>query len=159
MHCDGACRGNPGPGGFAAILGSGPRERVIAGFSPETTNNRMELLAAIEGLEALPEGAGVEVRTDSEYVVKGMTRWIEGWKRKGWRTASRAPVKNRDLWERLDRACARRRARWVWIRGHAGDPGNEQCDELANEAIRRGLRGEIPPRPEGMPPKEKGLGL
>ncbi len=159
MHCDGACRGNPGPGGFGALVAAGGKAQVLSGFAPETTNNRMELLGAIAGLESIPEGQSVEVRTDSEYVVKGMTQWIEGWIRKGWRTAGRARVKNRDLWERLAAACARRRVRWVWVRGHAGDPGNEHCDALANEAMDRGARGEIPACPGGAPPPEPGLGL
>jgi len=126
---DGSCLGNPGPGGYAAVLRYGPHERVLTGGEPETTNNRMELMAAIVALESLTRPVQVMLHSDSSYVVKGMSEWIEGWKRKGWKK-----VKNRDLWERLDRAAASHWIEWVWVRGHAGDPMNERVDRLAQAA-------------------------
>ncbi len=131
---DGACKGNPGPGGWAAILVYGPHRRELSGSEPETTNNRMELRAAIEGLRALKESCEVEVVTDSEYLKKGVTQWLPQWKRRGWVTASRKPVRNEDLWRELDRLSARHRTRWVWTRGHADDPENRRADELASHA-------------------------
>ena len=135
IFTDGACLGNPGPGGWAALLRYKGREKEISGSEPETTNNRMELTAAIEALEALTRPCRVVLTTDSTYVKNGITSWIDQWKRRGWRTASRAPVKNVDLWQRLDAARARHRVEWRWVKGHTVHPGNERADALANEAI------------------------
>lgn len=132
---DGACRGNPGPGGWGALLRYGSHERTLSGAEAITTNNRMELMAAISALEALTRESDVVVTTDSQYVRNGITSWIAGWKRRGWRTAGRQPVKNVDLWKRLDAVAARHRIDWRWVKGHSGDPGNERADTLANEAI------------------------
>jgi ribonuclease HI len=131
IFTDGACRGNPGPGGWAALIRSGKRELEIGGGEPETTNNRMELIAAIEALNALKRPCRVELYTDSSYVRDGITRWIHGWRRNGWRTAGRKPVKNADLWEALDEAAARHQVDWHWVRGHSGHAENERVDELA----------------------------
>lgn len=131
VHTDGACLGNPGPGGWAALLRYGAREREVAGGEPATTNNRMELMAAIMALEALSEGCVVVLHTDSQYVRQGITEWIPGWIRRGWRNAAGQPVKNRDLWERLHAACHRHRIDWRWVKGHSGDPDNERVDALA----------------------------
>lgn len=136
---DGACLGNPGPGGWACILRFGERKREMSGSSPETTNNRMELTAAIEGLNALREPCEVEVVTDSEYLKNGITTWIHGWKRNGWKTAAKKPVVNQDLWMELDNAAARHRVRWTWTRGHADHDDNNRCDELATRAAREQL--------------------
>jgi len=135
MYTDGACRGNPGPGGWGVLLEAKGKRREFHGGEADTTNNRMELMAAIMGLEALRRPCKIQVYTDSVYVKNGITQWLENWKRKGWRTASRAPVKNRDLWERLDALAAQHDIRWHWVKGHAGDPGNERADELANRGI------------------------
>lgn len=135
LHTDGACRGNPGPGGWAAVLAYGDREKELYGYEPDTTNNRMELMAVISGLEALRRPCDVRVITDSQYVMKGVTEWMDAWKRRGWRTADRKPVRNVDLWQRLDEALARHRVEWQWVRGHAGHDGNERADVLANRAI------------------------
>jgi ribonuclease HI len=135
VHTDGACSGNPGPGGWGAILRSGPHEKELKGGEPHTTNNRMELMAAIAALEALKKPSTVELHTDSKYVQDGISKWIHGWKRNGWRTADKKPVKNMDLWQRLDAAIARHHVRWHWVRGHAGHELNERADELAREAI------------------------
>jgi ribonuclease HI len=135
IYTDGACRGNPGPGGWAALLRHGDREKIISGAERETTNNRMELMAAIEGLAALTRHARVAVTTDSQYVRQGITQWLAGWKRNGWRTAARQPVKNRDLWERLDTLAADHDVEWHWVRGHSGHPENERVDQEANRAI------------------------
>jgi Ribonuclease HI len=132
---DGACKGNPGPGGWGALLRSGGHERELFGGEERTTNNRMELTAVIEALRALNRPCRVVAHVDSQYVMNGITRWIEGWKRNGWRTASKAPVKNEDLWRALDAEVARHEVRWVWVRGHAGDPGNERADALANKGV------------------------
>ncbi len=137
IHTDGACSGNPGPGGWAAVLRWRGHSRELSGSECHTTNNRMELLAAIRALEALRRPAKVRICTDSEYLRRGITEWLPAWKARGWRTASRKPVKNRDLWERLDQLCRRHHVEWVWLRGHAGDPLNERADELARKAIRR----------------------
>ncbi len=137
IHTDGACSGNPGPGGWAAILRWRGHERVLSGGVAETTNNRMELTAAIRALEALKRPMRVRLYTDSDYLRRGITEWLPRWKRRGWRTADRRPVKNRDLWERLDAAAARHRIEWHWLRGHAGDPLNERADRIAREEIRR----------------------
>lgn len=136
LYTDGACEGNPGPGGYAAILEAEGKSREVTGAERQTTNNRMELRAVIEGLRAVREPSVVRVVTDSQYVAKGMQSWIHGWRRKGWKTASGAPVKNRDLWEELDREARRHEVRWEWIRGHAGHPQNEKADALARAAIR-----------------------
>lgn len=136
MFTDGACLGNPGPGGWGVLLRWRQRERELSGGEPETTNNRMELTAAIEGLEALKRGARVRLHTDSTYVRDGITRWIHAWKRNGWRTAARKPVKNEDLWRRLDAAIAGHDIEWHWIRGHSGHPENERVDALAGAAAR-----------------------
>mgnify|MGYP006422481913 CR=1 FL=1 len=135
VHTDGACRGNPGPGGWAAVLDSGAHQRELYGYEAETTNNRMELTAVIRALETLKRPCQVHLITDSQYVMKGVTEWMAGWKRRGWRTAARKPVANRDLWERLDAALARHEVEWDWVRGHTGDAGNEKADTLANRAI------------------------
>lgn len=139
-YTDGACRGNPGPGGWAAILRHGRHEKELYGAEPQTTNNRMELMAAIGALEALKRPCEVWLHTDSEYLKKGVTEWLPQWKARGWKTAGRQPVKNRDLWERLERAAQRHRVHWRWIRGHAGHPENERADALANRAIDEMLR-------------------
>ena len=133
VHTDGACLGNPGPGGWAALLRYGARERELAGGEPATTNNRMELMAAIMALEALTEGCSVVLHTDSQYVRQGITEWLPGWVRRGWRNAAGQPVKNRDLWERLHAACHRHRIDWRWVKGHSGDPDNDRVDALARE--------------------------
>lgn len=135
IHTDGACRGNPGPGGWGALLRYRDQERVLRGGEPGTTNNRMEMLGAISALEALKRPSRVALYTDSQYVQKGITEWLPGWIRRGWRTADRKPVKNADLWQRLQAAAAPHRVSWHWVRGHAGDPDNERADALANEAI------------------------
>lgn len=135
IYTDGACRGNPGPGGWGAWLQYGNHEKELWGGEPETTNNRMELTAVIEALGALTRACDVVVYTDSEYVKKGMTEWLDGWKRKGWKTAARKPVKNADLWQQLDDLAAGQQVEWRWVKGHAGDPGNERADALANRGI------------------------
>jgi len=135
IYTDGACRGNPGPGGWGAILRVGEREREIAGAELETTNNRMELTAAIRALEALKRPVRARVYTDSQYVIKGITEWVPGWKARGWRTADRKAVKNQDLWEALDTLAARHDLDWTWVKGHSGIAGNERADQLANAAI------------------------
>ncbi len=136
IHTDGACSGNPGPGGWGAVLRWGGQERELSGGEAATTNNRMELMAAIAALEALNRPADVVLWTDSNYLRQGITSWIGGWKRNGWRNAQKQPVKNRDLWERLDAARARHRVDWRWLKGHAGHPLNERADELARAAVR-----------------------
>jgi ribonuclease HI len=133
---DGSCLGNPGPGGWAAILKYNGHAKELYGHEPETTNNRMELTAALEGLKALNEPCEVEVKTDSEYVKNGITAWVAGWKRNGWRTAAKKPVANRELWEALDEQVARHTTKWVWTKGHADDDENNRCDELAQKAAR-----------------------
>ena len=133
---DGACIGNPGPGGWACILRYGGHKKEFSGSEPETTNNRMELTAAIEGLRALKEPCQVEVITDSEYLKNGITKWILGWKRNGWRTSAKKPVVNQDLWSELDALAAKHRATWTWTKGHADHGDNNRCDELATQAAR-----------------------
>ena len=135
IHTDGACEGNPGPGGWAAILRHGAHAKELCGGEPATTNNRMELRAAIEALRALKEPCEVELFTDSEYLRDGIISWVAAWKTRNWRTTDRKPVKNADLWRELDEICARHKVQWRWLKGHAGHPDNERCDELA--------RGEI----------------
>jgi ribonuclease HI len=137
IFTDGACLGNPGPGGWAAVLRWRGVERELSGGDPATTNNRMELTAAIEGLEALKRGVAVRVYTDSTYLRDGISRWIHRWKRSGWRTADKKPVKNVDLWQRLDEAIARHRVEWQWLRGHSGHPENERADRLARAAAEK----------------------
>ncbi|HRN83681.1 MAG TPA: ribonuclease HI [Hyphomicrobium sp.] len=135
IYTDGACSGNPGPGGWGAILIWGDHRKEIKGGEAETTNNRMELMAAISALEALKKGVEADLYTDSAYVRNGITSWIHGWKRNGWRTADKKPVKNMELWQRLDEALKRHRVTWHWIKGHAGHPENERADELAREGM------------------------
>lgn len=132
---DGACSGNPGPGGWGAILIYGDKSREMSGGAPDTTNNRMELTAAIEALQALNRAASVDLFTDSEYVKNGITQWLKGWKARGWRTANKQPVKNVDLWQALDTAVARHDIAWRWVKGHAGNEHNERADELAREGM------------------------
>ena len=135
IYTDGACRGNPGPGGWGALLSSGEHEKELSGAEPETTNNRMELTAVIRALEALKRPTEARIFTDSEYVRRGITEWVKNWKARGWKTADRKPVKNQDLWERLDALAAGHKIDWRWVKGHSGVPGNERVDRLANEAI------------------------
>ncbi len=135
IYTDGACRGNPGPGGWAALLRLGAHEREISGGDSLTTNNRMELTAVIRALEALTRPVHARVYTDSEYVRRGITEWLPGWKARGWRTAARKPVKNQDLWQRLDELRARHQLEWHWVPAHSGITDNERVDRLANEAI------------------------
>lgn len=137
VHTDGACLGNPGPGGWAALLRHGSTEKELVGGETLTTNNRMELMAAIAGLEALRETCTVALYTDSQYVRQGITEWMPAWVRRGWKTSGGDPVKNRDLWERLDAVARRHTVAWHWVKGHAGDPDNERVDQLArDEAVR-----------------------
>jgi ribonuclease HI len=135
IYTDGACRGNPGPGGWGALLKSDKSEKELKGAEPATTNNRMELTAVIRALEALKRPVQARLYTDSEYVRRGVTEWLPAWKSRGWRTADRQPVKNQDLWQRLEELAARHEIEWRWVPGHAGVPGNERVDRLANEAI------------------------
>jgi ribonuclease HI len=135
IFTDGACKGNPGPGGWGALLQSGRHERELFGGEAHTTNNRMELTAVIRALGALTRRSHVELYTDSEYVKNGITEWLPNWKRRGWKTADRKPVKNVDLWQALDAAAARHEVRWHWVRGHAGHPENERADALANRGV------------------------
>jgi ribonuclease HI len=141
---DGACKGNPGPGGWGALLRMGGHEKELSGGEPLTTNNRMELTAAIQGLNALVRPCKVKLSTDSRYVMDGLTKWVHGWQRNGWRTADKKPVKNAELWHELIAAVARHQVEWVWVKGHAGHPDNERADRLASAAadaagpVRRG---------------------
>jgi ribonuclease HI len=135
LYTDGACKGNPGPGGWGAWLRSGTHERELFGGEPLTTNNRMELTAVIQGLSALTRPCAVELFTDSQYVRQGITEWIHRWKARGWLTTDRKPVKNADLWRALDEAAARHQVEWHWVKGHAGDVGNEKADALANAGV------------------------
>lgn len=132
---DGACKGNPGWGGWGAYLRQGRHEKSLCGGEPETTNNRMELMAVIQALRALKRPCKVVIHTDSQYVQKGMTEWLDNWKRRGWRTADKKPVKNADLWQVLDELTHEHELTWQWVRGHAGDPGNEKADALANQGV------------------------
>jgi ribonuclease HI len=141
IFTDGACRGNPGPGGWAAILRYRSTEKELSGFAAETTNNRMEMTAAIAGLEALKRPCRVRLYSDSQYLRDGITKWINEWKRRGWRTAGKQPVKNIDLWQRLDAAAARHTVSWIWVRGHAGHPENERADALARARIAEAAKG------------------
>jgi ribonuclease HI len=143
IFTDGACSGNPGPGGWAAILRYRAAEKELSGSEPDTTNNRMELTAAIAALEALRRPCRVRLYSDSQYLRDGITKWIHGWKARGWRTADKKPVKNIDLWQRLDAAAARHQVAWEWVRGHAGHPENERADALARDAIAMARSGAI----------------
>ena len=143
IHTDGACSGNPGPGGWGAVLEWDGHEKELSGGEPETTNNRMELMAAIVALETLKRPCRVRLVTDSTYVRDGVTKWIHAWKTNGWKTAAKKPVKNADLWKRLDEATRRHTVEWEWVKGHAGHPENERADALARAAIRT-LSGETP---------------
>jgi len=134
MATDGACKGNPGPGGWGVVIRSGDNEKELSGSEPLTTNNRMELTAAIKGLEALKRPCRVVLSTDSRYVMDGLTKWLPGWQRNGWKTAAKQPVKNADLWQELIAAAAPHRIRWEWVKGHAGHPENERADKLASDA-------------------------
>jgi len=140
IYTDGACRGNPGPGGWGAILRFGTVERELCGGESETTNNRMEMTAAIRALEALREPCAVELHTDSTYLRDGITQWLEGWKRRGWRTAAKKPVRNQDLWLLLDDLSGRHDVTWHWVKGHSGHDDNERADELANRGLEKNLR-------------------
>lgn len=140
IHTDGACRGNPGPGGWGARLAFGAHVRDLCGGEAETTNNRMELMAAIMALEALKEPCSITLYTDSVYVRSGILEWLAGWKQRGWKTASKQPVKNVDLWQRLDAARQSHQVDWRWVKGHAGDPGNEAADALANQGLETAQR-------------------
>ena len=135
LFADGACSGNPGPGGWGVVLQAGGKEKDLYGGDPQTTNNRMELMAAIQALEALQRPAQVKLHTDSKYLLDGITKWIKGWQRNGWMTSAKKPVKNADLWRRLTEAMSRHEVTWLWVKGHAGDPGNERADELARRGI------------------------
>jgi ribonuclease HI len=141
IFSDGACSGNPGPGGWGTVLRFGGRERELSGFDPETTNNRMELIGAIAGLEELKRPCLVSMTTDSQYVKKGMTEWIDGWVKRGWKNSQKKPVANRDLWERLLELTAQHQVEWHWVRGHDGHAENERCDVLARAAIEAGRAG------------------
>jgi|TARA_B100000700_G_scaffold115762_1_gene130245 ribonuclease HI len=135
IHTDGACRGNPGPGGWGAILVSGKHRKELNGSEAQTTNNRMEMMAAVEALTALTKRCQVVLWTDSEYVKNGITKWVHGWVKRGWKTAAKQPVKNEDLWKALLAQSERHDIEWRWVKGHSGDEGNERADALANEAI------------------------
>lgn len=137
IYTDGACSGNPGPGGWGAVLIYGDHEKDLSGNALETTNNRMELMAAIKSLESLKESCSVELTTDSQYVRQGITEWIHGWKKNNWRNAQKKPVKNKDLWQLLDAETKRHKVNWHWVKGHAGHPMNERADQLATSAIVR----------------------
>ena len=141
IFTDGACSGNPGPGGWGAILRSGETERELFGGEPQTTNNRMEMTAVIEALRALKKPVAAKVHTDSQYVQKGISEWIHGWKRRGWKTAGKDPVKNEDLWRELDRLAAQHEIEWIWVRGHAGHPENERADALARRGVEQARSG------------------
>lgn len=135
IYTDGACKGNPGPGGWGVLLIYKEKEKELCGGEMETTNNRMELMAAIQGLESLNRNCMVKIHTDSKYVLQGITEWISNWKKRGWKTATNKPVKNEDLWRRLDDAIQRHSVEWVWVKGHTGEVGNERADSLANRGI------------------------
>ncbi|MGB4467049.1 MAG: ribonuclease HI [Azovibrio sp.] len=146
IYTDGACKGNPGPGGWGALLRTGTHEKELWGGERDTTNNRMELTAVIRALEALKRPVSARIYTDSKYVQQGISEWIHGWKRNGWRTASKAPVKNADLWQQLDKLAGQHQLQWIWVRGHTGHPENERADALANRGIE-----ELKPSKEQKP--------
>ena len=135
IYTDGACRGNPGPGGWGALIKDSSGQQELSGAENQTTNNRMELTAAIMALREVPAGSAVDLYTDSKYVMDGLNEWMPAWKKRGWKTADKKPVKNQDLWQALDEANARHQVRWHWVKGHAGNDGNEYVDRLANQAI------------------------
>jgi ribonuclease HI len=135
IYTDGACRGNPGPGGWGAVLRYNAHEKLLKGAEPHTTNNRMELSAAIAGLSALKESVKIHLTTDSEYLRRGVLEWLPQWKKRGWKTADKKPVKNQDLWEKLDQLITNHEIEWHWVKGHSGHPENELADQLANQAI------------------------
>jgi len=137
IYTDGACKGNPGPGGWGAVLRANHREKELSGSDPTTTNNRMELTAVIRALEALKEPCAVSLHTDSRYVIDGITKWVHGWQRNGWKTAAKKPVLNAELWQELLTATQRHRIQWLWVRGHSGHPENERADRLASDAALR----------------------
>jgi ribonuclease HI len=137
MYADGACKGNPGPGGWGVLLSIGAQEKALCGGEMMTTNNRMELMAVIEGLKALKRTCEIAIYTDSVYVQKGMTEWIHAWRQRGWRTSDKKPVKNEDLWRELDQLAQGHQIQWHWVKGHAGHPGNERADALANEGVEK----------------------
>lgn len=141
IYADGACKGNPGPGGWGAWISMGEHSKELCGGEPVTTNNRMELTAVIRALEALKRACNVKVYTDSVYVQKGMTEWIDNWKKRGWRTADKKPVKNDDLWQALDVLAQQHKIEWLWVKGHAGDVGNERADALANQGVAQVMQG------------------
>lgn len=141
IYADGACKGNPGPGGWGAWISMGDHSKELCGGEPITTNNRMELMAVIRALQALKRACKVKVYTDSVYVQKGMTEWIAGWKKRGWRTADKKPVKNDDLWQELDAIAQQHTIEWLWVKGHAGDAGNERADALANQGVAQVMHG------------------
>lgn len=143
VYTDGGCRGNPGPGGWGVVIDAGPHQGEYSGFSPQTTNNQMELLAAISALETLDAPARIRLHTDSRYVVDGIKKWLKNWQRRGWKTVSGQPVANQALWIRLDTAAKRHDVQWQWVKGHAGNAGNERADALANEAMNQGLSGQV----------------
>ncbi len=149
IFTDGACSGNPGPGGWGALLRYNSHEKKLSGFSSRTTNNRMELMAAIRAMEALKRPCQVIITTDSQYVRDGMTKWLPGWKSKGWARAGKKPLKNADLWKRLDELCQEHKVTWHWVRGHAGHAENEVADKLATSAIKAGLAGRASDDPTG----------
>ncbi len=151
IHTDGACSGNPGPGGWGVVLRFGKRTRELSGGEPDTTNNRMELTAAIEALDALRRPVAVRLHTDSTYVMDGITRWILRWKANGWKTAGRKPVKNADLWRRLDAALAAHHVEWRWVKGHSGHPGNERADALARRGMARFIAAKEKREASGEP--------
>ena len=135
IYTDGACRGNPGPGGWGVWLKSGEDEKEVYGGEKETTNNRMELMAAIQALEVLNQSCNIQLHSDSKYVLQGITEWMDNWKKRGWKTATNKPVKNEDLWRRLDMAMQRHDVNWSWVKGHSGNIGNEKADQLANQGV------------------------
>jgi ribonuclease HI len=135
IYTDGACRGNPGPGGWGVVMGFQDTQKTLNGYDPDTTNNRMELIAVIEGLRALSRSCHIELNTDSKYVMQGINEWLHNWKRNGWKTAAKKPVKNIDLWQQLDDEVQRHQIDWRWVKGHSGIAGNEHADQLANSAI------------------------
>ncbi|MBF0448718.1 MAG: ribonuclease HI [Magnetococcales bacterium] len=152
IYTDGACSGNPGPGGWGVLLRFGQSEKTLAGYAPHTTNNRMEMLAAIHGLEALKRSCSVVLTTDSTYVRDGITKWIHNWKKQNWRKADKKMVKNADLWKRLDAICHQHDVEWKWVKGHSGHPENETVDQLAQEAVQLGQKGEMSIDPAGEDP-------